>query len=193
MVMAQISPDQIAALRAATPNVLALRLEEQEVCGYWGVIFSAQGVATLTKQDLTGFLRYDQNRRWKEISKETVTADMDRLRAALACLVDESRSIAERLNLLEPGRGELAVPHLGRAKLTPILLVSHPRQYGVWNDYSQRALEGMGLMPSFGSDALRLGDQYAQVNAVLLRLAEEYRVTLWWLDIILERIARLVR
>ncbi len=191
--MAQISPDQIAAARAATPNVLALRLEEQEVCGYWGVIFSPRGVATLTTQDMTGFLRYEQNRRWKEISKETVTADMDRLRTALACLVDDSRSVAERLNRLEPGRGELAVPHLGRAKLTPILLVSHPRQYGVWNDYSQRSLEGMGLMPVFGPDATRLGDQYTQVNDVLVRLAQEYRVSMWWLDVILERLARLVR
>jgi hypothetical protein len=121
-----------------------------------------------------------------------VTADMGRLRAALAVLVDESRPVAERLNELEPGRGPLAVPFLGKAKLTPILLVTHPSQYGVWNDYSERALRGMGLMPEFG-EGERLGDQYAQVNEVLVRLAAEYRVSLWWLDIILERLARLVR
>jgi len=190
--MSGISTDQIAVLREATPNVLALRLQEQEVCAYWGVIFSDRGIATLTKQDVTGFLSYRQNKRWRAISKEDVTADMDRLRVALACLLDESRSIAERLNELEPGRGRLAIPHLGKAKLSPLLLVTHPKQYGVWNDYSERALRGMGLFPEFGEGA-RLGDQYALVNDVLVALAAEYRVSLWWLDIILEKIARLVR
>lgn len=141
---------------------------------------------------MTGFLSYRQNHRWREISRDDVTLDMERLRAALLMLTDESRPVAERLNQLEPGRGELAVPHLGKAKLTPLLLVTNPRKYGVWNDYSQRALEGMGLMPEF-AEGTRLGDQYAAVNAVLVELSETYRVSLWWLDIILERIARLVR
>jgi hypothetical protein len=156
------------------------------------VIFSPKGVASLTKQDMTGFLSYKQNKRWREISRDDVTADMVRLRAALLVLIDESRSIADRLNTLEPGRGELAVAQLGKAKLTPLLLVTYPKKYGVWNDYSQRALTGMGLMPEFEPGA-RLGDQYAAVNDVLVELAATYRVSLWWLDVILERVARLVR
>jgi hypothetical protein len=189
---AQIPVDQIQVFRDNTPNVLALRTQEQDVCQYFGVIFSPRGVATLTKQDMTGFLSYRQNRRWREISRDDVTADMDRLRAALMAFMDESRPVSERLNLLEPGRGEMAVPHLGKAKLTPLLLVTHPKQYGVWNDYSERALRGMGLMPEF-AEGTRLGDQYVAVNEVLTELAERYRVSLWWLDVILERIARLVR
>jgi hypothetical protein len=102
-----ISPDQIARLRAETPNVMALRLEEQEVTQYFSVIFSEKGISTLTKQDMTGFLSFRQNKRWREISKEDVTRDMDRLRAALLVLVDESRPIADRLNEIEPGRGAL--------------------------------------------------------------------------------------
>lgn len=189
---ASIPAAKIQEYRDNTPDVMALKLQELEVTQYWGVIFSPKGVATLTKQDMTGFLSYRQNHRWREISKDDVTADMDRLRAALVMLMDETRPVAERLNLVEPGRGELAVLHLGKAKLTPLLLVTHPKQYGVWNDYSERALRGMGLMPEFAEGA-RLGDQYAAVNAVLVDLAETYRVSLWWLDIILERIARLVR
>ncbi|MDF2461063.1 MAG: hypothetical protein K0S68_466 [Candidatus Saccharibacteria bacterium] len=187
-----IPVEQIGRFRDSTPSVMALKLQELEVTQYWGVIFSPKGIATLTKQDITGFLSYRQNKRWREISKEDVTADMERLRAALACLIDETRPIAERLDALEPGRGELAVPHLGKAKLSPILLVKYPKQYGVWNDYSERALRGMGLMPEF-EDGWHLGRQYEAVNEVLVRLAGEYRVSLWWLDIILERVARLVR
>jgi hypothetical protein len=188
----QIPQDQIQIFRDNTPGVMALRLQELEVTQYWGVIFSPKGIATLTKQDITGFLSYRQNHRWREISREDVAADMEALKIALLALVDETRPIAERLNLLEPGRGELAVAHLGKAKLTPLLLVTHPKQYGVWNDYSERALRGLGLMPEF-EPSTRLGDQYTQVNAVLTDLAATYNVSLWWLDIILERIARLVR
>ena len=190
--MGQIPLEQIARLREATPAVMKLRLEEQSVTGYWGVIFSPKGIASLTKQDMTGFLRYEQNRRWKDISKEDVTRDMEALRAALWCLVDEAQPVAERLNALEPGRGELAVPHLGKAKLSAILLVTQPARYGVWNDYSQRALEGLGIMPHFDGVA-RLGDQYARVNDVLVQLAADNRLTMWWLDVILEQLARLVR
>jgi len=190
--MAQISPTQIGVIRNSQTGIMAMRLQEVEVCEYWGVIFSPKGVATLTKQDMTGFLSFQQNRRWREISKEDVTADMPRLRTALAVLINEDLSIAERLDSLEPGRGPKAVPHLGKAKLTPILLVTNPRRYGVWNDYSERALNGMGLFPDFAAGD-HLGAQYQAVNEVLLGLAAEYKLSLWRLDIILEQLARLVR
>jgi hypothetical protein len=164
---ALIPTSKIQEYRDSTPNVMGLRTTELEVTQYWGVIFSPKGIATLTKQDITGFMSYRQNHRWREISREDVAADMDKLRAALLVLIDETRPIAQRLNALEPGRGELAVAHLGKAKLTPLLLVAYPKQYGVWNDYSERALRGMGLMPEF-SEGTKLGDQYEQVNAVLL-------------------------
>ncbi len=190
--MAIISPDHIARLRDQQTGVINLRLQELEVCEYWGVIFSDHGIATLTKQDIMGFLSYKQNHRWREISKEDVTADMPRLRAALSLLTNDTIDLAVRLNALEPGRGSAAVPHLGKAKLTPILLVTNPKRYGVWNDYSERALTSMGLFPSFASATL-LGEQYCTVNDVLLALADKYRLSLWRLDIILEQIARVIR
>ena len=190
--MALIPLEQIRVFRDSTPNVLALRLQEMEVCQYFGVIFSPKGIASLTKQDMTGFLSFKQNHRWREISRDDVTADMERLRTALLVLVDQSRTVAERLNALEPGRGQFTVGYLGKAKLTPLLLVISPKEYGVWNDYSERALANMGVMPVF-EEGMKLGDQYTLVNEKLLGLAEQYNVSLWWLDIILERIARLVR
>src|SRR4051794_20716999 len=95
---AQIPASKIQEYRESTPNVLALRTQELEVTQYWGVIFSPEGIATLTKQDMTGFLSYRQNHRWREISKDDVTADMEKLRAALNMLMDETRPVAECLN-----------------------------------------------------------------------------------------------
>jgi hypothetical protein len=53
-------------------------------------------------------------------------------------------------------------------------------------------LRGIGLFTDF-TEGLSFGEQYASVNSVLVRLAGEYGLTMWWLDIILEKIARLVR
>jgi hypothetical protein len=189
---ALIPVDTIQEYRENTPNVMGLRLQELEVTRYWGLIFSLKGIPTLTKQDVTGFLSYRQNHRWREISRDDVTVDMDKLRSSLLILIDETRPIAERLNELEPGRGAHAIAHLGKAKMTPMLLVTQPTLYGVWNDYSERALRGMGLLPDFSSGQL-LGEQYEQVNQTLVELATTYRLSLWWLDVILERLARLVR
>ena len=187
--MELISPNKIAEFRDAQTGVLAMRLQEVEVCEYWGIIFSPKGIATLTKQDMTGFLSYRQNHRWREISKENVTDDMGRLRSALTVLTDDKLTIIERMNRLEPGKPE-SVSYFGKAKLTPILLVTRPREYGVWNDYSERALTLMGIMPK---QTGTLGDRYAHINDVLTALACKYTVSLWRLDVILERIARTVR
>ena len=190
--MALVPVEQIQVYRDSTPDVLALRTQEFEVCQYFGVIFSPKGIETLTKLDMTGFLSYRLNHRWREISREEVATDMVKLRKALSILIDSSRPVADRLNEIEPGRGSHAVPYLGKAKLTPLLLVTGPKLYGVWNDYSQRALMNMGIMPALPEGG-GLGDHYDLVNAVMLDLAGQYRLSMWWLDVILERIARLVR
>jgi hypothetical protein len=187
-----ISPDQIRIFRDNQKDVLKSGLTELEVKGYFSVIFSPKGIKSLTKQDMTGFLSFKQNKRWREISRDDVTTDMEALRNALTLLIDESVPISQRLNRLEPNKGDLSVAHLGKAKLSPILLIVYPKKYGVWNDYSQRVIENMGLMPIFSS-GMGLGDRYALFNDVLLSLAKEYNVSLWRLDILLEQISRLIR
>lgn len=189
--MGIISQNQIAVFRAAETDIMSMRLVEQEVCRYWSVIFSTRGIATLTKQDMTGFLKFENNKRWKELSKESVTADMEKLKTALLHLTDEEVPLAIRLNNLEPSHGELAVPHLGKAKLTAILLVTNVNKYGSWNEYSERALRAMGLLAGLAQET-RLGDQYTVLNNVLLSLCQEYSMNMWWLDIILEKIARTI-
>jgi hypothetical protein len=122
-----IPADQIAQFRDTTPSVMALKLQELEVTQYWGVIFSPKGIATLIKQDMTGFLSYRQNKRWREISKDDVTADMDRLRQALLVLIDETRPLAERLDALEPMvAGRYTRAHLTFGAISPSVGAASP-------------------------------------------------------------------
>jgi hypothetical protein len=106
---------------------------------------------------------------------------MDRLRKALAILVDESRGIKERLNLLMPNKGQPMVKGLGRAILTPILMIAYPDTYGVWNGTSEAGMRALGIFPNLPAGRA-FGNRYVPVNDVLLRLSRDVEVDLWTLD-----------
>lgn len=110
-----------------------------------------------------------------------MTKDMPRLREALRILLDESRPIRERLNELVPARGPAFVPWLSKAILTPILLITHPNQYAVWNQVSEAAMKALDLWPEMDR-GLPFGDRYERVNEVVLETAKAVDVDLWTLD-----------
>src|SRR6266516_5912507 len=51
------------------------------------------------------------------------------------------------LNELVPARGPAYLPRLGRAVLTPILMISNPEAYGVCNNVSEKGLRMFSLWP----------------------------------------------
>lgn len=189
--MPQVSPAQIAFLRDAQKNVFERRLAEQEALEHYGFLFRRENIPNLTESDVQGFLQYEFNRRWKNLASPHVTRDMDRLREGLLMLLLEVRPLAERLNTLVPKSGPLYVPYLGPAHLSAILLVAHPKRYGSWNEYSEKALTMMGLMPEFPAGA-GFGDKYERFNEVLVGLARDNNVSLWRLDELLETLVRKV-
>jgi len=106
---------------------------------------------------------------------------MDRLRQALAILVDESRPIEERLDLLIPRGRSTMVPYFGRGVITAILLVIAPDKYGVWNSTSEAGLKTLGVFPAPKSGA-SFSERYLALNAILHDLAREVGTDLWTLD-----------
>lgn len=161
-------------------NILAGR---EESLGRYGKMFDPANLGELTAEGFKSFLRFDNNKHWKSIHRgqTEITSDMDRLRAALELLLDESRPIAERLDLLVLPNGPNLVPRLGPAILTPILLVVYPDRYGVWNAVAESAMTNLGLWPSLPSK-LSFGEKYDAVNRVLLGIAADLEVDLWTLD-----------
>ena len=156
---------------------------EPEVLAKYQEVFAPDRISTLTEEEFRGFLMFRNNRHWLALQRmgPAICGDMDRLRQALAILVDESRPIRDRLNQLVPAHGPAFVPRLGKAVLTPILLISHPDRYGVWNQVSEGALKKLGVWPSLERGS-PLGGRYEQVNGVLLELARSVGVNLWTLD-----------
>ena len=73
------------------------------------------------------------------------------------------------------------VKGLGRAILTPILMVTYPDRYGVWNGISEAGMRALRIFPDLpGGRAF--GNRYVPVNEVLLRLSRDVGVDLWTLD-----------
>lgn len=112
---------------------------------------------------------------------------MDRLRRTLALLLDESVVIRDRIDaVLEPG-GAYKLAGLGKAVVTPILLVAHPDRYGVWNEPAENGMKQLGLWPE--SRGLSAGERYERINTLLLRLRGDLGIDLWTLDALWWRIS----
>lgn len=163
---------------------------EAKVLGRFSPIFRPENLDNLTKEAFLPFLLGRNNLHWDGIHRQEnlITSDMDKLRQFLNSLLNENIPLRERLNKIFNSKGGYNIKGLGKAVATPILLVVYPDKYGVWNAKSEAALKKLGLFPQFSSGD-SFGDKYVKVNAVLLDLAEKYRISLWKLDGILGEIA----
>ncbi len=163
---------------------------EARVINKYGPIFHSSNIQSLAKDIFQSFLLIKNNYHWEGIHRQQnlITSDMDKLKNAITMLLDESKSLKDRLDFLFPQDGKNFIKGLGKAVVTPILLVAYPKKYGVWNAKSEAALKKLKLFPDLKSkDPFSI--KYLKVNQVLLDLSEKYSVSLWQLDGILGEIA----
>ena len=158
---------------------------EKKVIGKYGQMFNLANLDQLTKEGFKSFLLIKNNLHWEGIHRQSnlVTSDMEALKRCLKSLLDEKIPIRERLKRVfnVKGKGEYVIKGLGKAVITPILLVVYPTKYGVWNSRSETALKKLNLFPNFlRKDSF--ADKYLKVNDVILDLAQKYNITLWQLD-----------
>jgi len=159
------------------------RLEDEKlVIEKYGTMFHPNNLDKLTKDDFRSFLLIKNNRHWDGIHRQVnmITSDMDKLSKGLKILLDESKPIKERLDILFPHNKPNYIKGLGRAIVTPILLMVHPEKYGVFNTKSEEGLKELELLPSFKKKSF--SEKYIAVNDVLINFASEYGLTLWQVD-----------
>jgi len=155
---------------------------KEEVLDRYQPCFTLAGISNLTAEQFLGFLLFRNNHHWTGLQRmgPAIVGDMDRLKAALNELLDESVPISHRLDSLLPG-GKARVLRLGKAVLTPILLIAHPDRYGVWNGTSEGALRNLGLWHGFDRKA-SVGERYERLMGIFLQLARDLGTDLWTLD-----------
>ena len=131
--------DQILEIIRAKKNSSWWLKSEKAVASRYGSIFHPSNLENLTKEDFLSFLLIKNNLHWEGIHRqqESVTSDMQKLKQTLTFLLNESKNLTDCLNSLSPGKGEYYIKGLGKAIITPILLVVYPDKYGVWNKKSE--------------------------------------------------------
>jgi len=154
---------------------------QQQVLARYQPAFAAANVKRLTPEEFKSFVYFENNQHWTGLNRLGWKAckDMAGLRRALRTLQDESRPVGRRLDEVIP-----AVPGMGRALATALLLVMFPDKYGVWNNNIESALKALGAWPEL-EWGLSEGDRYERINAVLLQLTEDLGLDLWSLDALL--------
>ncbi len=162
-----------------TPEAIDI---EQAVISKYGQIFNPKNLDNLTAEDFKSFLLFKNNKHWHGISRyaSRITSDMTKLKNVLKLLLDESLPIKERLDKIRPKNKPPLVKGLGRAVLTPILLMVYPDKYCVYNFRVEQGLKRFGLFPSFKKESF--SEEYIEINKIIKDLAKKYGLTLWQID-----------
>jgi hypothetical protein len=105
---------------------------------------------------------------------------MERLRKALAVLLDETKPIQDRLDRLMDKNGPLYVKGLGRAVLTPILMCVYPDKYAVYNRISEEGLTRLSRNMAKPTDGF--GKRYVAINESCRQIADEIKQPLSLVD-----------
>jgi len=163
---------------------------ERKVIDRYRPIFNPSNLDNLTKEDFKSFLLIKNNLHWEGIHRQEniITSDMGKLIVFLKKLLDESMPIEQRLKELFNKKGHYTIKGLGKAVVTPILLVVYPNKYGVWNSRSESALKKLNLFPQFRSKD-DFANKYIKVNDVLKELKSKYQINFWQLDGILGEVS----
>lgn len=186
--MTMSSTDPIRYLRGLADYVrhedVAQMIRQRDyVIRQYQKVFAPSTIAQLDADEFASFLKFENNRHWWGIQRDEarLVSNMDLLRWALEVLLDEDRPIAERIDEIDPAHGPKPVPGLERQVFTPILLISRPDSYGVWNSIAESAMQRLSLWPDLAPTASN-GERYVEVNEMLLMVAGELKTDLWTLD-----------
>ena len=130
----------------------------------------------LNVDDFIEFLHFRNNHHWTLMDMQTknLTLDKESLKNALVTLLDETKSIQDRIDRLPKVKG------LGEGIFSPFLLVASNQKYGVLNLKSRKFLSKYHIMPNERSK--KPGLIFKEVNDLLLRLSNDTGMDLWTLD-----------
>lgn len=154
---------------------------QKSALDYYGRYFSPQNVNNVTQGGFKEFLLIRNNKHWSGIHRQPqIYADMDRLRQCLGVLLDESKPIEQRLDVIAPKGEAHFIPGLGRAVLTPILMCVYPDEYAVYNRISFQGLEMLGRNKIKQSDPF--SKRYLTLNAACHELSTQIQQPLYLID-----------
>jgi len=174
--------EAIQAVKQRYQTNIQKSMEEKNVIQKYGFMFHPNNLDNLTAEDFKSFLLIKNNKHWTGIHRQgnMITSDMEKLKSTLKLLLNESKPIKERLDKILPKGRPLMIRGLGRAVLTPILLVVYPNKYCVYNNIVEDGMKALGIYPSFSNE--NFAERYVKINEIINNLAKENGLSLWQMD-----------
>ena len=136
----------------------------------------------LNKHDFIDFFK--NNHHWEGIDRPIYNimknCELSKITQKLSELLYGDKEIDTRFDNFNEIKG------FGKATITPLLLVTHPKEYGVWNEVSEWCLKTLGIWlityDNKSKGNLTQGEIYFYVNDILLKLKSCTGLSLWKLD-----------
>lgn len=156
--------------------------DEKIVIEKYGSLFCLDNLNNLTVEDFKSFLLIRNNKHWEGIHRQgnMITSDMEKLKSTLKLLLNESKPIKERINKIMPKNKPALIRGLGRAVLTPILLVVYPHKYCVYNRVVEDGMKKFGVFPNFKNKSF--AEKYVKINEIINNFAKQNNLSLWQID-----------
>lgn len=170
--------------------------DETEVISYYRNIFSHEKLDNLTWDLFEPFTKKNGeygNRHWTQLNRNNtkLKENFDDLVGALKILLDEKRTLSDRLMLTFSEHAEFNVPYFGPALATAILLVFQPDKYSVYNTKALNGMKSIGLFPYATMN--NFAEQYVSYNDKVIELSHEQGLSLWEMDWVWDRVATMAR
>ncbi len=160
------------------PSLLDL---EKQVIDKYGKMLSYNNIDNLTAEQFQSFCDFQNNHHWTiSRHKTNLTKDMPKLKKSLKILLDEKIPLEQRLRRLRDLSSPDYQKYLGEAYFTPILLVTNPTQYPVYNGTVKKALGKMQYMINYLEEPI--WKEYPKVREKILELAKSTGLSLWQID-----------
>lgn len=156
--------------------------DEKIIIAKYGSLFNPKNLDNLTAEDFKSFLLIKNNKHWEGIHRQgnMTTSDMEKLKSTLKLLLDESKPIKDRIDKIMPKNRPPLIKGLGRAVLTPILLVVYPDKYCVYNSIAEGGMKGFSVFPDFRNESF--AEKYIKINEIINNLAKQNGLSLWQID-----------
>jgi hypothetical protein len=155
--------------------------EEQEVVDKFQRLFKYDDIENISKEQFQSFLDIKENHHWTlQRLKTTLTEDMSKLRMSLRILLNSSVPLENRLRRLRDPESSEYMEHMGNATFSPILLVTNPDIYPVFNGTVEKAFKILGI--HLENESGPIWKLYPEVQALVRRLASKYGLSLWQMD-----------
>jgi len=154
---------------------------EQQVINKFGRLFAYENIDNITAEQFQEFLDVKNNHHWTiSRHKTNLTRDMKKLKKSLKILLDESIPINKRLKRLRDLPSPDLQKYLGKANFSPILLVTRPDKYPVYNEVVKEAFKKLEI--PLVDPSLPIWERYPIVQQKICELASKHKLSLWQID-----------